>query len=83
MKKYYNLTIEDYQNKLTNQLSGCSICGNTIMEMGKSLNVDHDHKTGKVRELLCHNCNIGLGNFKDNPELLLKSFLYLIKHKTL
>jgi len=41
------------------------------------LAVDHDHKNGEVRGLLCHRCNVGLGNFQDNPELLLKAYKYL------
>lgn len=50
----------------------CMICKGT-----KRLSIDHNHKTEKYRGLLCHNCNIGLGNFKDNVELLEKAIQYL------
>lgn len=53
--------------------SACAICGNTP----KRLRIDHDHDTGKYRGLLCDNCNIGLGHFKDSPDRLRKAILYL------
>ena len=54
------------------QLSECIICGIETKPV-----VDHDHQTGKVRGGLCSNCNLGLGHFKDNPELLRLAALYL------
>jgi len=41
------------------------------------LKIDHDHRTGQVRGLLCHTCNAGLGMFKDNIELLHRAIMYL------
>jgi hypothetical protein len=55
----------------------CAICGK-VAEWGKrGLHRDHDHKTGKTRGYLCHNCNVGLGHFKDSPKLLQKAIEYL------
>ena len=48
--------------------------------MKKALHVDHDHKTGKVRALLCHRCNLGIGLFEDNTEFVVAMFSYLKEH---
>lgn len=61
----------------------CAICGNpeTRIIRGKSiLSVDHNHKTGKVRALLCNNCNQGIGKLKDNIDILKLAIEYLEKH---
>jgi hypothetical protein len=72
----YGLTLEDYDNMLDRQDEVCKICKN-ICPTGKNLSIDHDHKTGKVRGLLCKNCNIGLGSFFDNIDFLESAVLYL------
>lgn len=56
------------------QLRECIICGET---QKLQLAVDHDHKTGRVRGALCTRCNLGLGHFRDKPELLRLAALYL------
>lgn len=53
----------------------CEICN------GPGEAVDHDHDTGSVRGVLCHNCNRGIGHFEDNPELLAAAIDYLIRTK--
>ena len=53
-------------------LTECIICG-----LEKAVVIDHDHKTGNVRGGLCSNCNLGLGHFKDDPDLLRFAALYL------
>lgn len=59
----------------------CAICGRpeTKVLKGKklSLSIDHDHETGKVRGLLCMDCNTSIGKFKHNKELLLNAVRYL------
>jgi len=68
-------TAEDYWSMVEKQEGVCSICKSEC-DKGR-LAIDHDHKTGKVRGLLCRNCNLGLGNFLDNTSLLEAAVLYL------
>jgi hypothetical protein len=77
MKKY-GISAEDYYKLLDKQEQKCAICGAEIGDSnGNRLYVDHDHKTGKVRGLLCANCNFGIGSLKDDVEILKKAILYL------
>src|SRR5574341_1486553 len=76
LKMWYGITIENYETMFQKQHGKCVICGYSETA-GRHLSVNHSHTTGKVRALLCGNCNRGLGIFKDNPELLLKASNYL------
>lgn len=73
----YNLTIEQWDEMMLNQGGMCAIC-----DQDTTLVIDHDHTTGKVRQLLCNGCNIALGSLKDSPDLATKAAEYLKKHKT-
>lgn len=75
--KRFNLTIEDFNTMMIKQNNKCKICNIHRDQVTKNFNVDHCHKTGKVRGLLCLNCNTGLGQFKDNIELMIKAIQYL------
>jgi hypothetical protein len=79
--KAQKVKIDNQANMLIQKHNGlCDICGTDRPGYSKkSFNIDHDHKTGIVRGLLCHKCNIGLGNFNDNSELLGKAIKYLLK----
>ena len=57
----------------------CAICGREEERFARSLHVDHDHKTGQVRGLLCHGCNVGMGSMGDDIGVLQKSIEYLEK----
>jgi hypothetical protein len=75
----YNITEDEYYQKLNEQNGVCAIC-NMECEKGR-LSIDHDHIDGNVRGLLCRNCNLGLGNFKDRVDFLENAMLYLKSYK--
>lgn len=79
-KVIYGIDHAAFTQMLIKQNGVCAICGGGPVGKRKNLSVDHCHKTGKVRALLCSNCNTGLGSFKDNPQLLLISHAYLLQH---
>jgi hypothetical protein len=69
LKKNYNITLEDYDRMLDEQQGLCAMCGRPETTSNqysiKRLSVDHNHKTGKVRALLCSTCNVKLGVVED------------------
>ena len=73
----FGLTPDQYQILLETQQGHCLICSKTKDDIGRNLSVDHDHKTGRIRGLLCDNCNVGLGHFFDSPSLLKRAADYL------
>ena len=74
-RRRYNLTLEQV-NEMAE--AGCAICGTTDWPgRHKRPHVDHDHQTGRVRGILCSECNTGLGKFKDNPAFLEAAVRYL------
>jgi hypothetical protein len=74
----FGLTSTQVEALLKQQKGVCAVCENTETAKGKStLSIDHDHKTGAVRGLLCTRCNQALGMMKDSPTLLRKAAKYL------
>lgn len=71
---------DKYKKTLASQNNKCAICRTDAQEFKKGLNVDHDYKTNKIRGLLCTNCNMGLGHFKDTIDNLIQAIAYLVKH---
>lgn len=78
-KKNTGWTLEEYNAQKLLQNDRCAICGIHEDNLKRSLSADHNHKTKQKRGLLCTNCNIGIGNFKENPDLMLAALEYL-KH---
>lgn len=77
LKYRYGISREQYNNLVKKQNGRCAICKCSSEELGRPLFVDHDHETKKVRGLLCQKCNMGLGYFNDNKEVLLAANNYL------
>jgi hypothetical protein len=79
--KRYGITFEQYTKLSVTQNGVCAICRKpeTWIQKGtlSLLSVDHDHVTSKVRGLLCHSCNVGLGHFKDDALTLRAAASYL------
>ena len=85
LKRRYNITPQEYETKLASQEYKCALCGKDDSDNKRGgkldpLHVDHCHKSGNLRDLLCYSCNSGLGQFKDNIETLQKAIDYLRKH---
>ncbi len=77
LKRTFGISIHDYDEMFERQNGKCAICGSDKGGMGRSLAVDHCHATGKVRGLLCQQCNKGLGHFRDSTVLLESAIKYL------
>jgi hypothetical protein len=88
----YGITPADYDQMFEAQHGRCAICGRegrpwapkvSMKERKHHLVVDHDHATGRVRALLCWNCNCGLGHFREDPEILAAAIRYAAEHQVL
>jgi len=74
----YGISSEEFDVRLNSQDGVCAICRETRPRLA----VDHCHKTGKIRGLLCFNCNAALGLLKDDPKRLRSAIAYLRKSKS-
>lgn len=76
LKHVYGITQDDYNSLFKKQNGQCSCCGRHQTDIGKVLCVEHNHKSGKVRGLVCHRCNLAIAVI-ENKEICLKVTLYL------
>lgn len=87
LDRKYGMTIGQYQTMLAEQGGVCACCKKAETHMHKKsgklkdLAVDHDHASGRVRGLLCFNCNQGIGRLQDDPALLRAAAAYLERHQ--
>ena len=79
IKYHYGLTEAEYSDMLQAHDNKCAICNRRPTDAGWSgwLVTDHNHATGRARGILCHSCNVGLGHFRDDPDLLRRAAAYL------
>ncbi len=78
LRKNYGMSLADYEEMVFVQGGKCAICHEE-----KTLVVDHNHSTGKIRSLLCHGCNKSIGLMKENPLFLQEAAEYLLKYGAL
>lgn len=76
-KAKYGLSDEQYQQLRDDSKGVCKICKKPPHSDGRSLHIDHDHKTGKVRGLLCTSCNLFLGKIHESVEILQIMITYI------
>jgi hypothetical protein len=77
LKTTYGMSLADFDALMDAQDGRCAICGRSDNPGSRRLHIDHDHTTGEVRGLLCHNCNSLLGHAKDDPTILARAIAYL------
>jgi hypothetical protein len=84
LQRKYGITLEDYDRMLKEQGGVCAICRSDDVGNDRAArwHVDHCHNSNKVRGLLCHRCNMGIGYFKDDPARLRAAAEYLERNET-
>jgi hypothetical protein len=80
LRAEFGITADEYDSMLAAQGGVCAICGVSAADArGHRLHVDHCHDTGRVRGILCGNCNLGLGKFGDDAARLGRAVDYLVR----
>ncbi len=79
LRAKYGISPQQYRDMIDAQLGMCAICAD-IMQPGPGTHLDHCHATGKLRQMLCSKCNVGIGFFRDNSGLLRDAADYLDRH---
>lgn len=84
LKTKYGITPEEFDRLLKTQGGKCAICGDANLrdERGFRPHVDHSHRTGQVRGILCGRCNKGIGALRDDPEIVRRALFYLERNAT-
>ncbi|MGH7240815.1 MAG: endonuclease VII domain-containing protein [Candidatus Saccharimonadales bacterium] len=80
LRKQYGITLSQYNQMFEAQKGQCAICETHQSKLKHRLSVDHNHKTGTIRSLLCENCNHALGLVRESSEIAIKLSLYIQQH---
>lgn len=80
LKHRFGITLDQWNELFTQQGKCCAICAATEPGRKTGWHTDHCHETKKVRGILCHGCNVGLGAVKDNIQRLKAMIVFLEKH---
>jgi hypothetical protein len=78
LKRRWNMTEVEFSSRFSDN---CAICGVHQDNLKVRLNIDHDHDTGKIRDVICNSCNREIGYLKDGIEIVERALTYLRKHK--
>lgn len=76
LKKYYGLTLDEYFQQLESQSYRCYICEKHQTEVQRPFHIDHCHTTGKLRALLCSQCNVAFGMLRESPRVMQRMIEY-------
>lgn len=76
-RRLYGISLEDARIILEKQENKCALCGKSLELPSKNAHVDHDHITGKIRGILCMNCNMALGRLGESVEKVNRVLRYL------
>ena len=79
LQREYGISLSEYNILLDNQDNKCYICNNKFNDTSDT-RVDHNHETGQVRKILCHNCNVLIGHSKENVQILHNAIKYIEEH---
>lgn len=80
LRRLYGITLDEYNQMLAAQEHLCGLCGEQP-DTARRMHVDHDHVTGKIRALLCHHCNLLIGNAKESTDRLRLAIAYLERNQ--
>jgi hypothetical protein len=79
LKNRYGITLQEYESMMLSQMNRCKICNDD----SKKLYVDHCHSSGRVRALLCHNCNAGIGHFRERKDIFENAIKYIEEYSNI
>jgi Recombination endonuclease VII len=77
IRRRYSIEPEDHRLLLRRSSGRCDVCRELLADNTKFIHVDHDHETGRIRGILCHGCNAGIGHFREDPTFLRAAIKYL------